>query len=218
MYDSADWYEILGISPEVIDDEIRQAWRDKVKEAHPDTNGATDAEERTKLINMAKDILLDKDKRRAFDLRRAQWKKHEYETKQREEARKQRSEKQERITREQILEMQLEIKRKRREQGEERKRREQAERRARSGDIINSDYRILYDEQVLRAERAEERTRQEQRRAERAEERVEVLEDLQQNVDISFFETEPYRRPFRRYKSHQYERAAERWTTPFSEL
>ena len=217
MYDSVDWYKILGISPKATDDEIRQAWRDKVKQAHPDTNGSTDAEEKTKRINMAKDILLDKDKCRGFDLRRAQWRRQEEEAKRREEARRQRSEKQGRITWEQVLEMQQEIERKRREQAEERKRREQAERCARSGDIINSDYRILYDEQVLRAERAEERTRQEQRRAERAEERVEVLEDLQRNVDISFFETEPYKRPFRRYKSHS-ERAAARDVTPFSEL
>ena len=72
MYDNVDWYDVLRISPESTDDDIRQAWRKKVKVNHPDTDGATNSEVMTKLINIAKDILLDRRERLAFDLRRAQ--------------------------------------------------------------------------------------------------------------------------------------------------
>ena len=209
MYDDIDWYEVLGIPPEATDDDIRQAWRLRVKEAHPDTNGATDAERTTKLINIAKDILLDKDKRLAFDLRRAKWKKREEETKRQEEARRRNQRKRERITREQILEIELIVERKLRREAEEKLRgmgwyelqqelqtekqlREQAERKLRFEEEFNSFYEYLYEEQVMRAEQAEGRGRQDRQRAERAEERVEVLEDLmedlQRNLDITFFE------------------------------
>ena len=213
MYDTVDWYEVLRISPEATDDDIRQAWRYKVKEAHPDTNGATDAEERTKLINIAKEILMDRDKRQAFDLRRAQWKRQEEEAKRQKEYRRRRQAKKERITREQVLEVQLEIERKHRMEAEEklrgmgwyelqeelqkeRKLREQAERKLRFEEEFDSGYRHLYDEQERRAEQAE-------KRVDNAEQKVrdleDLLEELRRDLGIQVYETQPYRRPYRLY-------------------
>ena len=227
MYDKVDWYEILRISPQATDDEIKKAWRHRVKEAHPDTNGGADAEDRTKLINIAKDILLDKYKRLAFDLRRAKWKKQEEEEKRREENRKERQ-----TIGEKTLEQQLEIERRRRKDAEERLRgmgwydlreelrrerelREQAERNLRFEEEFNSAYRSMYDERKSRSEQAEERARWEQRRAEQAEQRVEMLEnlleDFEREFDICVYEKGPYGRPYERYKTPQYGRKTESW-------
>ena len=86
----------------------------------------------------------------------------------------------------------------------ERELRKQAERQLKLEEEINSDYRRLYSEQVLRTEKAERLARQYWQRAERAEGRVEaledLLEDLQRSVDVTFHETVPYIRPFRRYE------------------
>ena len=220
MYDNVDWYEVLGISPEATDDDIRQAWRKKVKVNHPDTNGATSSEVMTRLINIAKDILLDRSERLAFDLRRDQWKRQEEEAKRQEKARRQRRNRQERITRESKLEALLRVERGRREEAEkklrgrgwydlqeellkERELRAQAERKLSFEEEFNSDYRRLYNEQLLHTEQAEGLAGQYWQRAERAEARVEaledLLEDLQRDVDVTFFETVPYIRPFRRY-------------------
>lgn len=237
MYDDVDWYEILRIPPEATDDDIRQAWRCRVKEAHPDANGASDAEKLTKLINIAKDILLDKDKRRTFDLRRAKWKKREEEAKRQEEARRRNQRKRERITREQILEIELMVERKLRREAEEKLRgmgwydlqqelrkekklREQAERRLSFEVAFNSDYKHLYEEQVMRAEQAEELANLERLRAEWAEDEmdglIDVIEVMMRDRGIHERLPRPHRSPGNAYGSHL-ERPFGR-LTPYSEL
>ena len=97
MYDNVDWYEVLGVSPEASEAEIELAWRYKVYEAHPDRNGSADAHERTKLLNMARDTLLDKNRRRKFDWQRAEGKRQE-EAQRQERARRQKEKKQGKLT------------------------------------------------------------------------------------------------------------------------
>ena len=66
-----DWYEILKIYPLVTVKEIELAYRMRMQEAHPDKNPSPDAHEKTKLINAAKEVLLDENKRAVFDCERA---------------------------------------------------------------------------------------------------------------------------------------------------
>ena len=237
MYDNVDWYEVLEVSPEASEAEIELAWRYKVYEAHPDRNASTDAHERTKLLNMARDTLLDKNRRRKFDWQRAERKRQE-EAQRQERARRQKEKKQGKIDRVQVLEAILGVERKRRIQAEqklrdagwhqlrvelqmERKRREQAERKLRFKEEFNSDYRHLYDKEKLRAEQAEARATQEQQRAANAERRVDdleaLLDDLHRDLGIQVYETQPYRRPYSPYDSER-ERTVAWRNTPFSKL
>jgi molecular chaperone DnaJ len=62
-----DYYEVLGISRSASKDEINGAFRKLARQYHPDVSEAEDAEERFKEINEAKDVLLDDQKRAAYD-------------------------------------------------------------------------------------------------------------------------------------------------------
>lgn len=62
-----DYYEVLGISKTVNDEEIRKAFRKKAMEYHPDRNKSADAEERFKEINEAYQVLSDSKKRSQYD-------------------------------------------------------------------------------------------------------------------------------------------------------
>lgn len=64
---SQDFYEILGVSPDASEDEIKQAYRDKATEYHPDVSDDPDAEEKFKQIQKAKEVLTDEEKRQAYD-------------------------------------------------------------------------------------------------------------------------------------------------------
>ena len=211
MYDNVNWYEVLEVSPEASEAEIELAWRYKVYEAHPDRNASTDAHERTKLLNMAKDTLLDKNRRRKFDWQRAE-RKRRGEAQRQERARRQKEKKQGKIDRVQVLEALL---------GAERKRRIQAEGKLRFEEEFNSEYRLLYDNERRRAEQAEVRATQEQQRAVNAEQRVEdleaLLDDLRRDLGIHLYETRPYRRPYSPYRLDQ-KRPAQPGKIPFSEL
>lgn len=64
---SSDLYEILGVSKDATDAEIKKAFRSKARELHPDVNKAPDAEERFKELNEAYDVLSDSKKRAQYD-------------------------------------------------------------------------------------------------------------------------------------------------------
>ena len=63
-----DFYEILGVSEQAGDAEIKQAFRKLAMQYHPDRNsGDAKAEQKFKEINEAYDVLKDKEKRAAYD-------------------------------------------------------------------------------------------------------------------------------------------------------
>lgn len=62
-----DYYEVLGVSRNATDDEIKKAFRKLAMQYHPDVNKSPDAEEKFKEINQAYSVLIDKDKRSLYD-------------------------------------------------------------------------------------------------------------------------------------------------------
>ena len=64
-----NYYEFLGVDPKADADQIKQAYRDKLKEWHPDKNidRLEEAEETTKILNQAFYTLKDPDRRRQYD-------------------------------------------------------------------------------------------------------------------------------------------------------
>ena len=61
-----DPYQILGISPDAKNDEIKKAYRRLVKQYHPDKNSSAEASSRVQLINAAYEILSDPLKRAQY--------------------------------------------------------------------------------------------------------------------------------------------------------
>ncbi len=64
---SEDFYDVLGVSQDASAEEIKQAYRAKATEYHPDVSDDPDAEEKFKKIQKAKQVLTDEDKRAAYD-------------------------------------------------------------------------------------------------------------------------------------------------------
>ena len=63
-----DPYQVLGVSPNASEDEIRQAYRRLAKKYHPDTNaGNPDAADKFKEVNEAYDILSAPKKKKMYD-------------------------------------------------------------------------------------------------------------------------------------------------------
>ena len=63
-----DYYETLGIAKGAAADEIKKAYRSKVKELHPDRNADNpNAEAQFKEVGEAYDVLKDADKKAAYD-------------------------------------------------------------------------------------------------------------------------------------------------------
>jgi molecular chaperone DnaJ len=64
---SEDFYDILGVSRDATEEEIEEAYREAVRQYHPDVNDDPDAEEKFKKAKKAKEVLTDEEKRRQYD-------------------------------------------------------------------------------------------------------------------------------------------------------
>ena len=64
-----NYYQLLGVDPKADPAEIKQAYRNKLKQWHPDKNidRVNEAEEATKILNQAFYTLNDPDRRRQYD-------------------------------------------------------------------------------------------------------------------------------------------------------
>jgi len=68
MKKNKDYYKVLGLSPTASSQEIKEAYRQLVKQYHPDYNQGSDvANAMLKMINEAYDVLSDLSKRDDYD-------------------------------------------------------------------------------------------------------------------------------------------------------
>ena len=63
----SNYYEILGVSKDATQAEIKSAFRKKARELHPDVNKAPDAEEKFKELGKAYETLSNEEKRSLYD-------------------------------------------------------------------------------------------------------------------------------------------------------
>lgn len=64
---SDSYYELLGIDPDASDEEIETAYREKVKQVHPDKSDRSDAREQFMRVRKAREVLLDPKERARYD-------------------------------------------------------------------------------------------------------------------------------------------------------
>lgn len=69
MAQKRDYYEVLGVSKNATDDELKKAYRRLAKKYHPDANldNKEEAEKNFKEVNEAYEVLSDSQKRRMYD-------------------------------------------------------------------------------------------------------------------------------------------------------
>ncbi|RLC66506.1 MAG: J domain-containing protein [Chloroflexi bacterium] len=69
-----DYYQILGVSKDATEKDIKRAFRKLARQHHPDVNpGDPEAEQRFKEINEAYEVLSDPEKRRKYDQLGTAW-------------------------------------------------------------------------------------------------------------------------------------------------
>ena len=64
---ASEYYDILGVSKDATEQEIKKAFRKKAVELHPDRNKAPDAAEKFKQLNEAYQVLSNPEKRKMYD-------------------------------------------------------------------------------------------------------------------------------------------------------
>ena len=75
---SRDYYDVLGVTRDAGDEEIKRAFRRKAKQYHPDANPDDPAAEaRFKEVNAAYEVLSDEDKRAAYNRFGANWEQYQ---------------------------------------------------------------------------------------------------------------------------------------------
>ncbi len=67
-----DYYEILGIGRDADDGQIKVAFRKLARRYHPDVSKELNAEEKFKELNEAYGVLSDANKRREYNVNRAE--------------------------------------------------------------------------------------------------------------------------------------------------
>lgn len=69
-----DYYQIMGLSRDAAQDEIKRSYRKLARKYHPDVSKEADAESKFKDLNEAYEVLKDTEKRAAYDRLANQWK------------------------------------------------------------------------------------------------------------------------------------------------
>ena len=64
----ADHYDVLGVSRDASEDQIKKAYRKLARELHPDVNPEPEAQEKFKLVTHAYEVLIDVEQRRNYDM------------------------------------------------------------------------------------------------------------------------------------------------------
>lgn len=64
-----NYYKILGVENYASTEVVKAAYKEKIREFHPDINPSDDAAEIAKYLNIAKDILTDNQQKEAYDLK-----------------------------------------------------------------------------------------------------------------------------------------------------
>lgn len=67
MAERKDYYQVLGVSRDASEEEIRRAYRQLARQYHPDLNPDPQAAEKMKEINEAYEVLSDPEKRARYD-------------------------------------------------------------------------------------------------------------------------------------------------------